>query len=336
MWQLDEERGKVRNKVDYKRYSEEQVERANSISIEQLAKQRGYKVIRKGNEMRIADMGGLIIDTRKNKWYQFSTRTGGGPIQFLMELENMSWKYAVETLLNEEGEVNMVYVPSGNMKEEKKEFKLPDKNDTYRHLFAYLVKTRRIHPNVVQEFVEKKLIYENKQRSCVFVGYDSEGEPRYASIRGTFTLEGNEAFKGEASGSDKRFGFSRVGKGDTLFVAEAPIDILSYVSIHKYHGLEHMIKNEHLLSLGCTADNALEQYLLEHPEIKIIKLGLDNDKAGNAGCRKIYEKYSSQYQIRRINIKEKDINEVLIKDLERMAVIRKEQQVNHEAELEVY
>lgn len=307
-----------------KRFSEEQVQRANSISIEELARQRGYKVIGKGKELRIRDMGGLILDTSKNRWYQFSESIGGGPIQFLMHLEHMSWKDAVETLINEEGELNMVNVPLSSNQEERKEFKLPEKNDTYKHLFAYLVKTRMIHPEVVKEFVAKKLLYENKQHSCVFVGCDSEGTPRYASIRGTFTMQGKEAFKGEAAGSDKRFGFCRVGKGDTLFVCEAPIDVLSYMSIHKYHGLDSLIEQEHLLSLGCTAGNALENYLQEHPEVTKIKLGLDNDKAGNEGCNAIFKKYSGQYQIKRIVMKEKDMNEVLQKDLQQMIAKRAE------------
>ncbi|WP_143066299.1 DUF3991 domain-containing protein [[Clostridium] polysaccharolyticum] len=274
--------------------------------------------------MRIPDMGGLIIDTRRNRWYQFSASTGGGPIQFLMELENMSWKDAVETLLNEEGEVNIVFKPSNSIKEEKKDFRLPEKNDTYKHLFAYLVKTRMIHPKVVQQFVAKKLLYENKQHSCVFVGCDLEGTPRYASIRGTFTMQGKEAFKGEAAGSDKRFGFCRVGKGDTLFVCEAPIDVLSYMSIYKYRGLDSLIEQEHLLSLGCTADNALENYLQEHQKVTKIKLGLDNDKAGNEGCKAIFKKYSGQYQIQRIHMREKDMNEVLVTDMKRIAARQKE------------
>lgn len=325
------EGGDYIEKQSYKRFSEEQVNRANSIDVAQLAKLRGYPVVEKGKEARIKDMGGMVIDKQRNRWYRFSQNVGGGPIQFLMEFENMTWKEAVESLLNEEGELEYAHTSSNsNVEHEKKPFKLPEKNNTYKHIFAYLVKTRYIHPSIVQEFVDKKLLYENKHNSCVFVGTDPDGKARYASIRGTYTAPGRDAFKGEATGSDKRYGFSRVGRGKVLFVAEAPIDVLSYLSIYKNHNRQELIKDEHLLALGCTADNALEQYLLDHPEITDIKLGLDNDEAGNEGCKKIYVKYSGQYNIRRIQMNQKDMNEVLKKDFQ--SILAKTRSVNQEIE----
>lgn len=321
----------------YKRFSEEQVNRANSVDVVQLAKLRGYPIVEKGKEARVKDMGGMVIDRQRNRWYRFSENSGGGPIQFLMEFENMTWKEAVESLLNEEGELEFVH-PINNAKDEKEKrtFKLPERNNTYKHIFAYLVKTRCIHPAIVQEFVDKKLLYENNHNSCVFVGSDVEGKARYASMRGTYTAPGREPFKGEASGSDKRYGFSRPGKSNVLFVAEAPIDVLSYLSIHKYHNLMELVEDEHLLALGCTADNALERYLLDHPEVTDIKLGLDNDEAGNEGCIKINEKYSGQYNIKRIRMKQKDMNEVLKVDMLNIIARQESEVINQEEhELEV-
>lgn len=280
---------------------------------------KGYPVIQKGNEFRIQDMGGLVLDKKRNRWFLFAERKGGGPIQFLMRFENMTWKEAVEDLLNEEGEINIVAKANlDESKREKRPFKLPEASDSYRRVFAYLVKTRLIHPKIVKEFVDAKLLYEDTRHNCVFVGRDK----KYATLRGTYTT--GTPFKGEVSGSDKRYGFSRVGKSKVLFVAEAPIDILSYLSIFQYHNLEDRVKNEHLLSLGCTADNALEQYLHDHPEIEHIKLGLDNDVAGNDGCKRIIEKYGDRYEIERIKFEEKDINEVLKADIDRILAINKE------------
>jgi len=319
---------------NYKRFSEEQIEKANRVDIVQLVTCRGYSVIKKGRELRIKDMGGLVIDKQRNRWYRFADKSGGGPIQFLMEFENMKWKEAVEDILNEEGELEFVH--SRNLetdKQERKAFQLPSKNSTYKHIFAYLVKTRMIHPAIVQEFVDKKLLYENEHNSCVFVGLDVNGVVRYASMRGTYTVQGREQFKGEASGSDKRYGFSKPGKSNVLFVAEAPIDVLSYLSIHKYHNLFELVQDEHLLALGCTADNALEQYLLDHQEITKIKLALDNDAAGEEGCRRIINKYGSNYRIKRISMKEKDMNEVLIADLKRIA--KKNMQIEQSIEQEL-
>lgn len=318
----------------YKRYTDEQIERANKINIVQLAKMYGYQVKEKAKEARIPDMGGLIIDKERNRWYCFSLHQGGGPIQFLMQFENMSWIESVETLLNEKGQLEVIRYE--NVKpEEPKQFVLPEANRSCHYVFAYLMKTRKIHPKVIQTFLREGLIYESKQyHNCIFVGKDGKGVARYATLRGTYT-NGKEQFKGEAVGSDKRFGFSRVGTGNTLFVAEAAIDVLSYMSIYQYRGLEKMIESEHLLSLGGTSDNALEQYLFDHPEVTHIKLGLDNDRAGNEGCKQIFDKYSSNYQIKRINMQQKDMNEVLIEDLKKIMEVKQQQyMVQEEAELE--
>lgn len=322
----------------YKRYTDEQIERANKINIVQLAKMYGYQVKEKAKEARIPDMGGLIIDKDRNRWYCFSLHQGGGPIQFLMYLENMSWLESVETLLNEKGQLEVIR--HENVKqEEPKQFVLPELNHSCRYVFAYLMKTRKIHPKVIQTFLHKGLIYESKQyHNCIFIGKDTKGVSRYAALRGTYT-KGKEAFKGEAAGSDKRFGFHRVGTSNTLFVAESAIDVLSYISIYQYRNLERMIKRDHLLSLGGTTDIALEQYLFDHPEVTHIKLGLDNDRAGNEGCEQIKDKYSSNYEVERINIKEKDMNEVLIKDMKKRMEVKqyKQQQyvLQEEAEVEI-
>lgn len=315
---------------NYKRYTDEQIERANQTNIYELAKYRGYEVRDKSPKLaEIRYQGGLDLDRNNNKWYCHSTRKGGGPIQLVMYMEQCSWLEAVQDILNEEGAE--VFHPVIQEEKTRKDFNLPNKNTTYRHMFAYLVKTRMIHPDIVNTFVKEHLIYENDKKSCVFVGMDRDKKPRYAAIRGTNTI-GN-SFKGEASGSDKRFGFARAGSNNILTIMEAPIDLLSYMTIYKIYRREKMIEKDHLLSLGGVSDVALEQYLYDHPEITEIKLGLDNDKAGNEACQKIYEKYSSQYQVTRIGMKGKDMNEILKEDIKRVLAMQ-EQERMHQEELE--
>lgn len=318
--------GKQNNQEDYRKYSDDDILRANSVSICDLAKQKGLKVMEKQRWAEIKGQGGLSIDKDRNRWYCHSTKQGGGPIQFLMNLDGISWSEAVEDLIHSEGTLHLNYSYNNINTESKENFKLPEKNDTYKHIYAYLVKSRKIHPDIVDEFVKKKMLYENTKRSCVFVGYTKDGIPKYANIRSTNTV--GEPFKGEAYLSDKRYSFSRPGTNDHLTIMEAPIDLLSYMTIFKIHNLSNLIENEHLLSLGGVGDIALIQYLEDHPEITKISLGLDNDKAGNEACEQIYKQYSSKYQVERIQIKEKDFNETLIKDMERMQLRQAIQQIN--------
>lgn len=299
---------------NYYKYSEEDIAKANATNISDLARKKGYFV--KDSNQRWAEIkgqGGLSIDKMGNRWYCHSTQIGGGPIQLLMYLEGLSWQDSMYELLDGESSYQ-AYIPSQNMKEpDKSEFKLPEKSSDYRHMFAYLVKTRLIDPGVVKEFVDKDLLYENTKKSCVFVGQDKGKKARYANVRSTNTI--GQSFKGDSTLSDKRFGFARVGTNNILTIMEAPIDLLSYITIYKIHGLSHLIENDHLLSLGGVSDVALSQYLTDHPEIEKVKLGLDNDQVGNEACNKLYQKYSGKYEIQRISMKCKDFNEVLIKDV---------------------
>ncbi|SFR77336.1 DUF3991 domain-containing protein [Anaeromicropila populeti] len=308
-----------RTPKEYKKYTQEQIDRADQTDLYELAKYRGYEVRDKSHKLaEIRHQGGLDINRNKNTWYCHSAQTGGGPIQLLIYMEGLSWLEAVQNILNEEGAYE-VFIPNQEQdreKETKENFQLPEKNTTYKHVFAYLVKTRKIHPDIVNEFVKNKLLYENDKKSCMFVGKDTEGKPRYAAIRGTNTV--GTSFKGEAAQSDKRYGFARPGKNGVLTIFEAPIDVLSYMTIYKIHGLEKMIQDEHLLSLGGVSDIALEQYLYDHPEVTKIKMGLDQDEAGIEGCNKIAEKYADRYAVERIHMKEKDFNEVLIQDINRI------------------
>jgi hypothetical protein len=319
------------------RYSDADIEKANSISIIDWVSQQGYPIKDERRWAEIKGQAGLTIDKINNRWYCHSQKIGGGPIQLLMYLQDLSWSEAVLNLIGE----NVAYQVMNNRPiipdQSKENFKLPEKNDSYKHIYAYLVKSRKIHPDIINEFVKKKLIYENTKKSCVFVGTTKDGIPKYANIRSTNTL--GEPFKGEAALSDKRFGFARAGTNNVLTIMEAPIDLLSYMTIFKNHSLSHLIENDHLLSLGGVNDIALIQYLEDHPEITKIKLGLDNDKTGNEACERIFHQYSKQYAIERIQIREKDFNEALIKDIEKQQLkqamqLQQANNLQYEEELE--
>lgn len=59
--------------------------------------------------------------------------------------------------------------------------------------------------------------------------------------------------------SDKTYLFSRSGTNDTVCVFEAPIDLMSYLTLDVI-GFE-----SHCISLGGVADKGLQYYLKENP-----------------------------------------------------------------------
>lgn len=190
----------------------------------------------------------------------------------------------------------------------KGEFILPEKNNTFKHLFAYLIGRRKIDKEIVYDLVKRGKLYENKYCSCVFVGHDREGIPKFASIRSTNTQ--GQSFRCDVANSDKAYSFSIEGSTRTVCIFESPIDLMSYLTFIKLHGITNF--NDHMLSLGGLSDKALERYLKDYPSITRLTLCLDNDEAGRFASEQLKNKYRDRYEIRCHLPRAKDWNEELV------------------------
>ncbi len=289
-----------------KRFTEDEIDQANSVNLIAYAEKKGLVLKKVGNSYKVKDYGGLYIDASGCKWNWFSKDIGGGAIQFVMEMEGKNWVDAVYTLLGTE-ESSLLSRPK-TTDEEKAAFVLPDKNNTYKHVIAYLIQSRGIDKDVVYDFISQDKLYENNHRSCVFVGYDKDNQTRYASVRSTNTT--GKSYRGDAKNSDKAFPFSYEGGSSTVCVFESPIDLMSYLTLLQYHDVETF--NHHMISLGGVADRALDYYLKLHTEINRIMLCLDNDEAGHFACQQFHEKYHERYKLLRHSPTGKDFNEDLL------------------------
>ncbi|WP_050607380.1 DUF3991 and toprim domain-containing protein [Clostridium niameyense] len=291
------------------KFTDDEIALANSINIISYALSLGYPVKQvTSRSFKIDGYGGLYIHSDGHKWNWFSQNKGGGAIQFVMEIENKSWVDAVKTLIGKSDEIVKYIDPEVIEEESKGEFILPEKNTTFKHIFAYLINSRGIKKEIVRDFVKEHKLYENKYGSCVFVGYDKENNPKYASIRSTNTT--GKFFRCDVKNSDKAYPFCKEGENNTVCVFEAPIDLMSYLTLIKKHNIVNF--ENHCISLGGVADKALEYYLKENPNINKIMLCLDNDEAGHFACNQIFNKYKYKYEIVRHTPKGKDFNEDLI------------------------
>ena len=63
---------------------------------------------------------------------------------------------------------------------------------------------------------------------------------------------------------------------------EAPIDLLSYISLNPDHWQEH----SYVACCG-TSSHPVMEMLTQHPEIKAVYLCLDNDEAGQTACKRM-------------------------------------------------
>lgn len=332
--------------------SKEMINKAMRVNLLEYAKSLGMEFESRGSNDTLYWKGhSLNITQSKNMYYRFSDNTGGNVINFAMEIEGLSFTEAVRKLCGEEVQKNyqssLTVAASGDtapVQQLKEKMVLPKANEKASRVFAYLVKTRKIDPEIVSKMIKERRIYENDKHSCVFVGYNEKGKPGYASVRST-NAEGN-VYRGEVKNSDKRFGFTMRGlpKSDTVYVFEAPIDVLSHASLMKLGGGDW--QEDWRISLGGTADLALQQFLKTHPWIKNIHFATDNDLQGNKvlknerkkdGTIKIgyMKKYKDMgYETYREEPLHKDFNEDLKFYVKQMEEIE-QTQVMGEAEVEM-
>ncbi|WP_213581091.1 DUF3991 and TOPRIM domain-containing protein [Paenibacillus sp. J2TS4] len=250
-------------------FTKDQIAQANSIDLIEFAKSNGYVLENGGRRaLHAKQSGGLYFFRDSNKYYHFSTDTHGGPIDFVMQFWRMDFKEAVALLL----ETSLPqHIPSSAPKE-RGQLLLPAKAPNYRRVAWYLTHVRGIEPEIVSRLMhEKKLYQQDKTGNCVFVAYDTDGTPKYCSLRGT---RPERPFKLDREHSDKSYPFHIIGKRKKVYVCESPIDAMSHATLAKLKGLDW--KADHRISLGCLSDLALERFL-QHHRIHEIIFCLDND-----------------------------------------------------------
>ena len=78
-------------------YTQEQIDRANQVNLEQFLRSQGEQIVKSGNEYRWKRHDSLTI--KGNKWFRHSQSKGGYPVEFVMEFFAKSFPEAVEYLL---------------------------------------------------------------------------------------------------------------------------------------------------------------------------------------------------------------------------------------------
>lgn len=307
-----------------------QVERARSLDL--LSYFMNYdpdELDRKSrNEYRTKKYSSLVLSN--GGWKSFTRGCSGySALDFFIKHEKMSFLDACHKILDLMDSKEPVLVPF--KQKQKYDFYLPKESINNNKVIDYLVNKRCIDREIVQDFIEIGLIYEaDKDHSVVFIGQNIFGEAKHATKR---SIDGN--WKRDVAGSNKRFSFSYYGRqSNQLHVFEAPIDLLSYLTIIKQKGLDY--KQGNYVSINgafkfpedrtnMVLPVALEQYLLNHTDIKGIRLHLDNDQTGQECSEIIRILLHEKYEV--INdspTKYKDINDMLVKStmIKKLEMIR--------------
>ena len=264
--------------MPYIPFTDEQKVLANSVNLEEFLRMRGEKLERVGRESKLIyyDSSGKhdSITLRGSTWFDHKNQVGGGAIKFMQEFYDMDFQTAVQELLGQTVTPLSHSPPKATAKEEKKEFRLPEANANMHRVYAYLIKQRYIDPNIISHFAKQRTLYEDKEHhNAVFVGVDENGVPRQAHKRSTNSF-GN-AFRITCEGSDTKYSFSHLGKSEKLFVFEAPIDMISFLTLYP----KDWQKNSYIAMNG-VYENAVLTALKNHSNLNEIILCVDNDEGG--------------------------------------------------------
>ncbi len=259
-------------------FTDEEKALANSVDLADFLRMRGEKLECIGREHKLIYYDGSgkhdSITIRGSTWYDHKNQVGGGAIKFMRTFYGMDFQTAMHELLGNSHTDLSCGIKSKIIAEEKKEFKLPVENSDMHRVYAYLIKQMFIDSDIISHFAHRHTLFEDKEHhNAVFVGTDENGVPKQAHLRSTNSF--GSTFRITCEGSDTKYSFSYFGNSEKLFVFEAPIDMLSFITLHK----ENWQDNSYIAMNG-VYENAVLMALKNHKNIGHIVLCTDNDEGG--------------------------------------------------------
>ena len=297
--------------MPYIPFTDEQKVLANSVNLEEFLRMRGEKLERVGREHKLIyyDSSGKhdSITLRGSTWFDHKNQVGGGAIKFMQEFYDMDFQTAVQELLGQSVTPLSHSPPKVSAKEEKKEFRLPEANTNMHRVYAYLIKQRFISPDIISHFAKQHTLYEDKEHhNAVFVGVDENGVPRQASKRSTNSY-GN-SFRITCQGSDTRYSFAHFGESKRLYVFEAPIDMMSFLTLYPKDWQKHSY-----IAMNGVYENAVLTALKNHSNLSEVILCVDNDEGGIEAVDRLRDilNENGYSNVKRLAAPYKDWNEVL-------------------------
>lgn len=298
--------------MPYINFSEDDLYRANTADLVSYLEQRGERVKRVGSTYKYIYTDGSgthdSVTIHGGKWYDHKNQHGGYAVKFLQEFLGFSFQDSVIELLGGHCSAqtqNHVYREPP--KPVVKPFELPEPNSDMRRVFAYLTKQRFISPDIISHFAHEHKIYEDgKYHNAVFVGMDENGTPKQASVRSTLSF--GKTFRITVANSDTKYSFSHFGNDEKLFIFEAPIDMLSFITLYQKDWKDHSY-----IAMNGVYESAVLKALENHTDLRSIYLCTDNDEGGIEAAERLRDILAEKgyTDIFRISPQQKDWNECL-------------------------
>lgn len=264
--------------MPYINFSEDDLYRANNADLVSYLGGCGGHVKKVGSTYQYIYTDGSgthdSVTIHGGKWYDHKNQRGGYAVKFLQEFLGFSFQDSVIELLGGHCSAQTVSSPKAAPKPMVKPFELPEPNSDMRRVFAYLTKQRFIDPQIISHFAHEHKIYEEKKyHNVVFVGTDDNGTPKQASVRSTLSF--GKTFRLTVAGSDTNYSFSHFGNDGKLFVFEAPIDMLSFITLYQKDWKDHSY-----IAMNGVYESAVLRALESHADLQSVYLCTDNDTGG--------------------------------------------------------
>lgn len=285
-------------------FTEAEKLRATEVSLIDYLHSRGEKLKRVGSSYFVESLNGVSI--YNNKWYDHYNKKGGVAVGFLKEFYGFSYSEAVVELLGEQNieafrgtntrnynDTPQISTPSSlpneikkrvpnNKSGQHKKFELPERARNNDKLYDYLCNKRFIDKDIINIFIQNGSLYQSKEKNnVIFVGFDEDGVGKFGCAKGTY-ISNKGTFTQTLTGSNTDYCFNLNNKSDTACVFEAPIDMLSYMTMFKEHLNEY-----NYLALDGVSEKPLIKFLKQNKNITTINLCFDNDVGGYEATERI-------------------------------------------------
>ena len=323
-------------KQNYKK-GEDKLKKALQVDIRTVVEVMKYK----GKCVYEENKDVVFYYCNRTKQYKYNNfkdpEDGGSSIDFLKKYKNMSFKEAINYLLKNKNNEKLEKIKEifPEKKQEKninwEQFIKNNINSNNYGSYRYLVNIRKIDKNIF------KYLYDN---SCIFRdlrGYSKESDKKLSKDKTLTYFVYKNPYTREITGltgrenrdymkyinkkpytknfSNTKWGFNlKKGKKiKKIYFFEAPIDLLSYLTIYKG---SKKLNNSLFVATGGNNKRLIKENIEEiskHDNIEEIKCCFDNDDFGDNFYSWIYKKYKEKYKITREKSKNEDWNDDLQK-----------------------
>ena len=268
--------------MSYNRVGDNQIQKARQANLHGFLLKYHADTVEKvdRNRLRNKEYSSLII-TRNMGYIYNKTGEKGNAVDYLTRFLGYEFKEAVRALCDFSNYC-AEETPSAPKEIVKKgPFMLPKKLEgkKFSCTFGYLANTRKIDPKIVQDLIDKELLYEAEfKNNAVFVSSNCE----YAEIEGT---KSNVKYKKIADNSDYD-GYWAYNPSCTdnenikfVYICESAIDAISLFQIQQKNG-ENTNSVVYMSTGGAAKDKPVERAKKDFPNAEFV-VATDDDPAGN-------------------------------------------------------